>query len=176
MFRSSSVHFRKLVAWNLLTVVFPVFFDNIFWFFSFSCIVRLFSCFNLVFSYQHARACFPSLTLSLIISISLCVLFVKFLIHVFLFGFYMKIPILFQTSFGPVLISLLSFVMLPVGIFANNFFIFLVSTFILFQSWFLRDINVVFFSIMILFIIYEVILSFCFCGVGFRCALIFSIL
>ena len=59
--------------------------------------------------------------------------------------------------------------MLLVRIFGDNLFTILVSTMTFFQSWFLRDGNVVFFSVMILFINSTFILSFgvnvCFWGV-----------
>ena len=51
--------------------------------------------------------------------------------------------------------------MLSVGIFANNLFIFSVSTLILFQPWFLRDVHVELFSVVIFFITTTFILSSC---------------
>ena len=80
---------------------------------------------------------------------------------VFLFGFPWEIPILSQDYYAPESISSFNSVMLPVGIFINNWLTFSVSTFIFFLSWFLRNSNTVFFSVMIFFINFSFFLSSC---------------
>ena len=51
--------------------------------------------------------------------------------------------------------------MLFVGIYVNNFFIFLVSVLTVFQSWLLRDGSVVFFSDNVFLIVSTFIFSYC---------------
>ena len=69
----------------------------------------------------------------------------------FLFVFLRGTLILSKTNFSPALISSFNSVMFFVKKYINNPFSFSVSTSTFFQSWFLRDCNVVFFSNVILF-------------------------
>ena len=80
---------------------------------------------------------------------------------VFLRRFLKGTTILSPTNFAPAWISSFNSVMLSIGIFVNKLFFFSISTKTFFQSWFLRDGNVVFFSIMIFFINPTSILSSC---------------
>ena len=97
----------------------------------------------------------------------------------FVFGFLWRTMILSQSNFTPALISSFCFVMLPIGIFGNNWSTFLVSTLTICQFRSLRDGNVVLFSVMIFFINSTFILSsviICFVLLGICYVLVFNTL
>ena len=69
----------------------------------------------------------------------------------FLYGFSSGILILPMTTVPRIFITTFYSVMLTIGIFIKNLLCFSISTFTFFLSWFLRDSNIVFFSVMIFY-------------------------